>query len=982
MKSIFFWNSFPPSYRAAYVGLLSIFALNILYFIFAYFYGDAAVIEWQTQSSLEGMPITLDSFNRGLYNFKVESENLLIKELFASSAIKVNLWSSIIYFANLLLAYCVGLSIITRLGRYWFLAAILVFIFIIVTLNFELLNLFGQANRYPTAVIIALYAFLAYYFHAFNKGVDFLWRFISFIALTCTVGIIIYWQGALQLPVLLFTNSGILVPMLLSILFFVIVSFDIIAFFLKLTASTATTVDPKRLFNFCIITSVYLVNLLLFVIRKMGFINWDMLYVNAFFLLIISAILGIWGYRKRDQINNEFLPFAPYGAMLYLCYGIVAFSTIAYAFLTDNQPLIATFDYAIVFTHFAFGFLFFTYVILNFNFLFKTNISIYKILYVPRMFPYFMVHSAGALLIISMFFKINMAPYNLTMAGYYNLLGDYYYKTKDLPLAKEYYESGVSYARYNKKSNYSLALLHEQNNQSNIAQDYYAMLLGNEPSANIYINLANWYYKNDMLLQAIFTLNDGIKAHPESGYIANNLGLLYSNTDIKDSVYYYLNKATIDNNTANVGTSNFIFQLIKDGGYALADSMVSIKNYGNDIKFKANAITSKSYMGKETAFTPPTIAKLDSVTPFEYAYVTNYYLNQIITKKNVSTALLDTINRHEGNEFYAVGLKQLTIFTNYYNGNKFEAFNNMEALYNSTENHTIATILATWYYEQECYEKAYEYYKNTISKNGQEAVLNCCLALCEDGKYADAKSNLIQLSESKSKSTSSIAATLISIFETASLQTVLSWSDDKKYQWVHFRIKDFALQDLEKISTSIATPFYHNLAMAELVLKAVEQKNLTEAQRLWTAIKNIPGENNFEKGVINYAEMQLAVAKKDFKKLQSRLPSLYLNSDKRNWTPYLKIQLEAYQNSKSDLSKQYLSAIADAPLNTKLIVEATNYFVANNKTEQAYNLITESLRQNNNSVPLLQSYIMVAQRLGYDSYAEDAQNRLSQLSSQ
>ena len=264
MKSLFFWNKFNSRHQKIYLTLLSVFILAMVAYIVAYFVGDSAVILWQTNASLEALPVTVDSFNRGLYTFRVEAESMFIKEFFQASEVKVNLWAAQLYFGLSIIAYIVALAILTCLSRTWYFVGMLVFIFLLSTLNLDLLQLFGQQNKYPVALIIGLYAALSYYFFSFNKNALLGIKILSIAALTAAIGEVIYFQKSEVYPLLSIVNLGLTIPILLTVMFIVINSFEVVMLFLNITAGNKSGMDKSRLRNFVIISLLYISNLLQF----------------------------------------------------------------------------------------------------------------------------------------------------------------------------------------------------------------------------------------------------------------------------------------------------------------------------------------------------------------------------------------------------------------------------------------------------------------------------------------------------------------------------------------------------------------------------------------------------------------------------------------------------------------------------------------------------------------------------------------------
>ena len=96
---------------------------------------------------------------------------------------------------------------------------------------------------------------------------------------------------------------------------------------------------------------VYLGNLLLIYFHQNGTIDWNIYYLDEFLLLIVSIVLGLWGFKNRQVLYESIMDFHPYGAYLYVVGGIVCFATMGYSFTNSNDPTVENFQDAIVFSH-------------------------------------------------------------------------------------------------------------------------------------------------------------------------------------------------------------------------------------------------------------------------------------------------------------------------------------------------------------------------------------------------------------------------------------------------------------------------------------------------------------------------------------------------------------------------------------------------------------------------------------------------------
>jgi hypothetical protein len=109
--------------------------------------------------------------------------------------------------------------------------------------------------------------------------------------------------------------------------------------------------------NFLIVSFLYLINLALIWLKNTRSIDWDILAISPFVLYLTSVMLGIWGFRRLIQ-QQEAVSFRDSGAYLYAGLALVTTLTMAYAFVTANDPLVELFEDVIVYTHLAMGLVF------------------------------------------------------------------------------------------------------------------------------------------------------------------------------------------------------------------------------------------------------------------------------------------------------------------------------------------------------------------------------------------------------------------------------------------------------------------------------------------------------------------------------------------------------------------------------------------------------------------------------------------------
>src|SRR3989337_371405 len=248
------------------------------------------------------------------------------------------------------------------------------------------------------------------------------------------------------------------------------VAHEILASFVYV-ASQGTS---KSLRHLSLISVIYMTNVIITCMHELEVIDWNFIYLNPYLLLTISAILGIWGFRKREPMYENIFPFAPYGAYFFLALGAICFATIAQLLGNANDPALKIIRDAIIFSHTGYGIIFLVYVFSNFILMLARNLPVYKVLYNPTRMPYFTYRLAGLIAMLGFVFYSNLRTYGFHgAAGFYNTAGDLHTLLNNKAYAESFYEQARTQAFQNHRSNYALATLKASRYNFKDAHDNY-----------------------------------------------------------------------------------------------------------------------------------------------------------------------------------------------------------------------------------------------------------------------------------------------------------------------------------------------------------------------------------------------------------------------------------------------------------------------------------------------------------------------------
>ena len=969
MDDILFWKKWDKAYRYTYIFLLCLFCISLLLYIVSYFIGIEAVIKWEINSELDNIEVKVDKFSRYLFNYTVSAQNYLIKQNYSASGITVNPASSYTFLVLLATSIVFAITVITYLELFWFMVSIGTFMVFLVNLNTEILEINGSLSKNFLIVLIVVFGVVSYYFNAFAKNTNFLLRLLVFFILITGTALYINFAAKVANPFLYVANYGIIMPVAISAVFIALVGFEIINVFVYLTSSQKVGSGKNSLINFSVITILYLGNVLLLFLKKLLIINWDILYVNAFFLFALSALLGIWGYHNRSILFNNILPFRPYGAILYLSFGIITFATVGYSFITGNDPLSEAFEYAIIYSHLCIGASYFLYILINFHALFLNNLAVYKVVYEPKNTPFFMVRGIGFIAVLALFFKSSMFPFYLGLAGYYNTIGDVYLYEQNYPLAKEYYLTGAGYEFQNHRSNYSVATVATLQKDKQTAANYFMQSTIKYSTEYDYVNIANLYLNDNLFFQAMFTLQDGLKKFPKSGVLCNNLGLVYSKTAISDSTLYYLLLANNYLKDKSVAATNIIGIAVKKGYIELADSLQKTYAMEDKIGVQNNKIVLYNLMGKRTEAKPLTFLKDSILTNNTFAYLYNLGVNKTRDNDTSFSSMVDAFEKRDGNTIYSEDLRFVNALSYYYDSKKANAKITVEGIQNSggMMSGYYSRILALWMTEQKAYHLAADYFKQAQVTGGQDALLDYCIALIETRQKEKALEGILPLSRSQDVSIKKLSETLLKIVQTDNVEDVLLWGEGTRYQYLHYRRKELKEADLLTIYNSLQKEEYKTAVNAELIKFYLDASNVAKAE-LWLRDPRL-FDKDYYSNLLHYQYLKLLAAQRQWEELNKQASSITLNSDDEADRTYFKaIATEGI--GKADAENLFKKAVQESPFNEDAITAAALFYNSKQQQMKAYDLLVESVQLNPMSAKLLMAYALQAVKVNLPNYGE------------
>ena len=986
MNHLFFWQSWHSDSRRVYVVLLLLLAGAMLWLGVSYLRGIGNIIDWERLSNVEKVNLPLDDVSVGVFDFSYSADYYVITENYWGSNLRINPTAAYVLLACLVLTLIFLLVIISTFTGFWFYFGSILLIALLLGMRWEQLQLFGTTGRLGAGLVMVLYLPAAYFFQKVRPDYGLIPRLLTFTGITLALALLIHFFSAVSHPALYLISYGLVVPIALSVFFVILVGHEIISFFLKLITQNNMPTSKNTLLHFSAITVIYLANLALLVLRNIGIIDWDILYLNAFFLLAVNTLLGLWGFRDREVQYQYIVRFQPLGACLYLVLALITFATLSFFTTTANDPVLETFEDTIVYSQLGYGLIFFVYVIANFIQELGTNQRVYRIVYHPPNMPYGTMQIVGLVATVAFFARAGLFPLYQAVAGYNNVLGDLYQYEGDLFLAEQYYKLGDQYGYKNHRSNYALGALARLQNDPALTTFYFNEAVQKNPSPQAYVNLGSAFLETNQFFEAVFAFRKGLREFPQHAYLQNNLALTFGQTSVLDSALYYLQRAGANQEVRAPSEANTLAMLTKSKIVvpialdSLVDEVVSDTAY---LPIQVNALSFSERYGTggphNDSFRWQDSAAVHSL---QFAHLYNYLLAQ----PQADTALVRYAQEvaQEGNMAYSEPLSFASAVAMYRAGRVVEALKLMDRLQavNVFNKGYYLHMMGLWALEQQAPKIAADYFARATEAGFEEASFKQAVSLSEAAAQPMGSNEQAVASWSGLLSDSvavSVAQDMLMIFSDQDLQqAVLEATDVFLYQALRYRYPQLDTSLLKDFWEAFDDPNYQALAVHDIWLTYPNRNNPWEAwaEEIIAAKALSPDGQNY----VRWIKAFRAEQNQNVTALQEVIDQLRpVTRQHQYWLTYFRAWL-AEQKGDDQQARARYSSLIENPFFSKGFLAALAYLypLGTDQTE-AYQRLLDAIQTNPYDASLLQAYILAALRANLDTYAEEGLADYQQL---
>ena len=950
MRDLLYWQKWRQPYKLIFWLLLVAFIALVGTVLVLQFLGRESLLNWHVLSQESSYTIDYSIFAKGPFNFSITADKKILSELFAGGEMPTTTMATQVLMIIIAVGSMLYLSMVTMFKRFWYLVAMGGFLAFITLLHVESVLLFGWSDTKVLILIFVLLLTPSFYLHAFNSEAGFSKRLWIMAAAMILLGGIIYFYSTTQHPFTNLLSYGILAPYILIILFIISVAHEIIALAINVLTTTEGIGNSTKLRHFLIISFIYLTNILLSYLNLVHYIDWQIFYINPFFLLVISAVLGVWGSRARASLYTGASGLEALWPILYLVIAVVSLSTLVFFMLALNDPILRILGDIIIYAHLGIGIAFLLYVLYNFIPLIEKGYKVHKILYKPSNLPY-MSYKLMAIMIIVGLFSMRGFDYPVwySMGGYNNTKADLVLAEGYLDIAEAYFSNADAYAYHNHKANYSLGMMAYKTEPTK-AINYFANAMDQQPTGQAIVNKANLHNSQEDYYKALFTLQEGSDLINDKHHLYNNLALQFEKVKVIDSTSYYYQLAGTKNQQVRNNRIAFGAKYNRPFG---KDSLALFNNLDRVGLANAAAI---GYIENE-----PSMVTANHM--YDMALLNNWLLSDA-SQRNESALYIAraTIDSTTNND-YKDQLMHSWSLAAYGKGNIAQAIDGLLSLaYNSAIWSDRAKFsLAKIYLQQGSYQQAIDIF---LDLNKGHLSLELAVALLENGDPEDGLSFWQQAADSEDDFLSTTAKEIIEVIyaEEPNLN-----SDRKKYLYARYNrffidetAEDQLLKRFENLDLRInlaleLAAFYHkfdNPQGATQMLRNIEKLELKSEQYRQYIILN---------ALVNQESENVQRQLVEFDSLFSFENDEYL--------------LENVLNARAGMtldSISYLQMAQDNPFFPDAILIGTQYFEDDKDAFRSYSFLAKAVQTNPESPRLLRAFIFKALDVGLDQFAENS----------
>ncbi|MFN8436563.1 MAG: hypothetical protein U0V72_02900 [Cytophagales bacterium] len=958
LNEILFWKNWNKLFKNIYFFLLGLFVCSLVFFLYGLIQVEEISTPWQTVNYIDKKSYSYLDISMGVFNIPLENFTYFITQHYKAAPLQLHINLINIFFTLFVLVFIFLTSIISYFKRWWFYFANTLIILTIVGLRLDLFMVFGDTKNIFTIATLICFVGVGYFFHAIKPQTPFVQRLLVNLFLVTVFAVCLNLGTKLPYPQLYLSNYGLFAPIFICIVFTALVAFDVEYIFLYITTVSKSTNPKNNTFNFIAISVLYLGNLLLTVLKKMNVIDWDLFYLDEYFILFIATIAGFWVYRRRLEATGSVIAFQPFGAMFYVLMATLAWACIGYVQISDNVSLTKALKELILFIHFGFGLSFVIFLLYNYTVYLNQNLPVFAVIFNAEKGPIHYMRIGGLIVSISLITNNYNLAYKYLMAGYYSNIADVYMYEKDYGLATQYYNKVAEYKDYDYKRNMGMANIAENNEDYENALKFYENIHYSFDCKQAYINEAFIYDKQGNFLKSLDVLKEGNKKYPNSPEFFINIGYIFSKTKLYDSSLYYYKLAEKFTESEKMAKTNILGLAISKNINEILDENIENLDY---LPYSINYIAVKNIKGEACNLNYKNEVDNDAFWMYHINYQGNKLSKKDTSVLNKNTKILlaqDSLDDHKEDLIYANAIY------NFEKSNINKAMTDMYYLknYYTSESGVYANSLGIISLVQKQPKLAFEYFKESYADRYNVGGLNGLIALTEF-KDLIARKDFLDVLINNTDVTVRDFTSEIAKFSNANL-TFTNPEDIIKY--ININKKYISDNDLVGLISKIENPSYRLTASLLVQTELIARKSYSLAETIKLDGMNV-AQMSYK---ANLNQLYILANKGEFEKIWKVIDETKLNKEDEVYRKYFKILAANGLKNFKFVNSHLEELVESLPLYSESVLFAVNYLENSNQKDKAYDLASKCLTINPGNLELKKKTCLLAVYKGLGMYLD------------
>lgn len=957
-KEILFWKDWNPLFKSIYFFLLTLFVASVVFYLFGWMHPHESIIPWQTINYIDRKAYPLFEMSNGIFSIPVENYSYYVTQNFRASTLLVNFDAVNFFCIITLLIYVFLFAVITYFKGWWYYIANTLIIVTLTGLRLDLFMVFGDVRNFFVMFVIASSVGLNVFYHFKKPQTPFLIRLLSYLMLFSAYALIIVKGSTIQNPQLYLTNYGLFAPLIITLVFTVLVSFDVEYIFLYFTTSSKSVNPRSNTYNFMGITFLYVANILFTLLRRMRIIDWDLYYFDEYLMLALATLAGFWVYRRRLEASGNMLQFQPFGAFFYLLLAALTWATIGYAHATSNLSIIRSIREVILFSHFGIGLMFLIYVSYSYTVDINRNLPVYEIVLRASKAPIHYIRLGGLMIMIGLISTNHNLTMDYLISGYYSNIADVYMQEKDYPLAAQYYHKVAETKEFDFKRTLGMAAIAEAYDKNEEAITFYSNLHQSFDCEQSYVNEAHLYDKEGNFFKSLGVLKDGLAKYPHSPQILVNIGNIFSKTKLNDSAYYYYELAEKHPESAEIAKTNKISLAIAFS-HEMPQEAVSVASKHTPLAI--NALAYRNIRGLKADSPYDAQPHKDEFWMYHVNYIGNDIYNKDTTLFNKNTRALlkkDTADQYTEQVLYVNALYKFV--RQDVNMAMTDLYNLKNGYLDNASNY--ANVLGIISLAQKQAPKALEYFKECYNMRNPVGGMNALIALNDMGQAATTKEYADQLLTSSDASIRDFAKEIIKYDHAPQIPQ----NEEEIIKHININKKSLSSTQLLALANKLTDKGLQLTAYLLVQTELIDRGEFELAKAL-----NLNGLNVAQMSYkANLNALRILLYDQKYDELIAAIPATKLNIEDVPFKSYL-LSVAYLQKKDSNKAQTEISKMLEAlPLYTEAVLLGANFYEHKGNIDKAYEICANAITVNNSNAEVKMKLCLLSIPKGLGTFVE------------